>query len=101
MISNRMDGLSMNIEQTNLDKLRSVFPECVSEGKLDIDKLLSLCGEYIDNDFEKTALSGKARPNACGWPRSVPAAPFVPALLRVSTGTPPRISTSRVTTWRF
>ena len=41
-----IDGLSMNIEQTNLDKLRSVFPECVSEGKLDIDKLLSLCGEY-------------------------------------------------------
>ena len=50
---NNLDGLSMNIEQTNLDKLRSVFPECVSEGKLDIDKLLSLCGEYIDNDFEK------------------------------------------------
>ena len=45
----QIDGLSMDIEQTNLDKLRSVFPECVSEGKLDIDKLLSLCGEYIDN----------------------------------------------------
>ena len=57
-----LDGLSMNIEQTNLDKLRSVFPECVSEGKLDIDKLLSLCGEYIDNDFEKYRfeLKGKA-----------------------------------------
>ncbi len=24
-----------------------------SEGKLDIDKLLNLCGEYIDKDFEK------------------------------------------------
>lgn len=23
-----------------------------SEGKLDIDKLLSLCGEFIDNDVE-------------------------------------------------
>ena len=53
MIEHTIDGLSMNIEQTNLDKLRLVFPECVSEGKLDIDKLLSLCGEYIDNDFEK------------------------------------------------
>ena len=50
---NKIDGLSMNIEQTNMDKLRSVFPECFAEGKLDIDKLLSLCGEYIDNDFEK------------------------------------------------
>lgn len=48
-----MDGLSMDIERTNMDKLKAVFPECFAEGKLDIDKLLSLCGEYIDNDFEK------------------------------------------------
>ena len=58
---NTMDGLSMNIEQTNLDKLRAVFPECVSEGKLDIDKLLSLCGEYIDNDFEKYKFEWKGK----------------------------------------
>ena len=51
----------MNIEQTNLDKLRSVFPECISEGKLDIDKLLSLCGEYIDNDFEKYKFEWKGK----------------------------------------
>ena len=56
-----LDGLSMNIEQTNLDKLRSLFPECVSEGKLDIDKLLSLCGEYIDNDFEKYKFEWKGK----------------------------------------
>nr|WP_300183814.1 site-specific DNA-methyltransferase [uncultured Agathobaculum sp.] len=56
-----ISGMSMNIEQTNLDKLRSVFPECVSEGKLDIDKLLSLCGEYIDNDFEKYKFEWKGK----------------------------------------
>ena len=61
MMPNTMDGLSMNIEQTNLDKLRAVFPECVSEGKLDIDKLLSLCGEYIDNDFEKYKFEWKGK----------------------------------------
>ena len=63
MIEHTMDGLSINIEQTNLDKLRSVFPECVSEGKLDIDKLLSLCGEYIDNDFEKYKFEWKGKAN--------------------------------------
>lgn len=61
MLQNQMDGLSMNLEQANLDKLRSVFPECVSEGKLDIDKLLSLCGEYIDNDFEKYRFEWKGK----------------------------------------
>lgn len=60
-MSNQIDGFSMNIEQTNLDKLRSVFPECVSEGKLDIDKLLSLCGEYIDNGFEKYKFEWKGK----------------------------------------
>ena len=60
-MNNLIDGLSMNIEQTNLDKLRSVSPECVSEGKLDIDKLLSLCGEYIDNDFEKYKFEWKGK----------------------------------------
>ena len=60
-MDNIIDGLSMNIEQANLDKLRSVFPECVSEGKLDIDKLLSLCGEYIDNDFEKYRFEWKGK----------------------------------------
>ncbi len=56
-----MDGLSMNLEQTNLDRLRAVFPECFAEGKLDIDKLLGLCGEYIDNDFEKYRFEWKGK----------------------------------------
>ena len=49
----KIDGMSMDIEQTEKEKLKAVFPQCFAEGKLDIDKLLSLCGEYIDNDFEK------------------------------------------------
>ena len=47
-MDNKIDGLSMDLEKVNMEKLRSVFPECFSEQKLDIDKLLSLCGEYIE-----------------------------------------------------
>ena len=61
MNENILDGLSMNLEQANMDKLKSVFPECFTEGKLDIDKLLSLCGEYIDNDFEKYKFEWKGK----------------------------------------
>lgn len=57
----KLDGLSMDLENTNMEKLKSVFPECFSEGKLDIDKLLSLCGEYIDNDFEKYKFEWKGK----------------------------------------
>lgn len=58
---NKIDGMSMNIEQTEMEKLKSVFPQCFAEGKLDIDKLLSLCGEYIDNDFEKYKFEWKGK----------------------------------------
>ncbi len=59
---NKFNGQSMDIEQAERDKLQALFPQCFSEGKLDIDKLLNLCGEYIDNDFEKYKFewSGKA-----------------------------------------
>ena len=61
MDTNKLDGLSMDLENANMEKLKSVFPECFSEGKLDIDKLLSLCGEYIDNDFEKYKFEWKGK----------------------------------------
>lgn len=56
-----LDGMSMDLERANMDKLRSVFPECFAEGKLDIDKLLSLCGEYVSNDFEKYKFEWKGK----------------------------------------
>ena len=49
----KVEATSLDVAATEKEKLRSVFPECFNEGKLDIDKLLSLCGEFIDNDFEK------------------------------------------------
>ena len=61
MDTNKLDGFSMNLENANMEKLKAVFPECFSEGKLDIDKLLSLCGEYIDNDFEKYKFEWKGK----------------------------------------
>ena len=60
-MNNKLDSLSMNLENANMEKLKSVFPECFAEGKLDIDKLLSLCGEYIDNDFEKYKFEWKGK----------------------------------------
>lgn len=51
----------MDITATEKEKLKAVFPECFNEGKLDIDKLLSLCGSYIDNDFEKYKFEWKGK----------------------------------------
>ena len=57
----KMDGKSLDIEASEKEKLKSLFPQCFTEDKLDIDKLLSLCGEYIDNDFEKYKFEWKGK----------------------------------------
>lgn len=57
----KVDGQSKDIEAAEEEKLKALFPQCFSEGKLDIDKLLSLCGEYIDNDFEKYKFEWKGK----------------------------------------
>ncbi len=56
-----LDGMSMDIEQNEREKLKAVFPQCFVEDKLDIDKLLSMCGEYITNDFEKYKFEWKGK----------------------------------------
>ena len=61
MDNEKLDGLSMNIEQTERDKLCSIFPQCFVEGRLDIDKLLTMCGEYITDDFEKYEFKWKGK----------------------------------------
>ena len=57
----RIPSQSMDIEKADLEKFRAVFPQCFSEGKLDISKLLALFGEYDDNDFEKYKFEWKGK----------------------------------------
>ena len=57
----KIDGMSMDVEQSDRDKLRTLFPQCFAEGRLDIDKLLTMCGEYIDDDFEKYEFKWKGK----------------------------------------
>lgn len=56
-----LDGMSFDMERSNIEKLRAAFPDCFAEGKLDIDKLLSLCGEYAEEDFEKYSFTWKGK----------------------------------------
>ena len=57
----KIDGMSRDLELEAREKLKSVFPDCFAEGKLDIDKLLNICGEYIDDDFEKYEFKWKGK----------------------------------------
>ncbi len=57
----KMDGMTMNIEQANVEKLKEVFPEVFADGKVDFDKLQGLLGHYIEDEDEKYSFSWKGK----------------------------------------
>lgn len=57
----KMDGMTMNIEQANVEKLKAVFPEVFADGKVDFDKLQGILGHYIADDKEKYSFSWKGK----------------------------------------
>ena len=57
----KMDGMTMNIEQANVEKLKEVFPEVFADGKVDFDKLQRLLGDYIADDKERYSFSWKGK----------------------------------------
>lgn len=59
-----MDGYSKDIVKQDIEKLKSIFPQCVVEGKVKIHKLLNILGEYEERDFEKYEFTWKGK-NEC------------------------------------
>ena len=53
MINSKLNGESKNIIQDNVSKLKEIFPEIVTEDKIDFDKLKLILGKNVDDDSEK------------------------------------------------
>ncbi|MGI9213022.1 MAG: site-specific DNA-methyltransferase, partial [Methylococcaceae bacterium] len=47
------DGSSLNIVQNNIDTLKTLFPDIVSEGKIDLDALRAILGESLETAEER------------------------------------------------
>lgn len=50
---NKLDGNSMNIVNENIEKLKEIFPEVFSEGKLIFEKLEEELGKFSDKENER------------------------------------------------
>lgn len=48
-----LDGKSMNIIEQNIEKLKEIFPEVFSEGKIDFSKLEEELGTFKENENER------------------------------------------------
>lgn len=49
----KLDGKSLDLVRTNIEALKQLFPEVVTEGKIDFDKLKLVLGEEIETRNEK------------------------------------------------
>ena len=59
-----MDGQSLDIKQTHLEKLKELFPEVITEGKVDWEKLKATLGEEINFSNERYVLNWAGKSDA-------------------------------------
>ena len=59
----KADGASKDITAENIEALKRLFPECITEGKVDFDVLRDLLGDEIDHRPERYSFTwnGKGR----------------------------------------
>jgi adenine-specific DNA-methyltransferase len=53
MIETILTGKTPDIGEENIKKLMTMFPEVVTEGKVDFEKLRQVLGEYVDDSNER------------------------------------------------
>ena len=53
MKTTTLDGKTPDIAEENIGKLKQLFPEVFTEGKIDFGKLQQILGEYVDDSNER------------------------------------------------
>ena len=63
MIETNLNGKTPDIAEENREKMRQLFPEVFTEGKIDFEKLQQVLGDYIETSNERYNFTwnGKAR----------------------------------------
>ena len=64
MIETKLNGESMDILSENIATLKELFPEIVSDDKIDFEKLKLILGENIENDSEKYSFTWPGKTQA-------------------------------------
>ena len=59
-----MDGKTMDIVAENIGKLKDLFPEAFTEGKVDFDALKELLGEFVENQDERYSFTWNGKSKA-------------------------------------
>lgn len=57
----KLDGLSLDLEKQNINKLKELFPIAVEEGKINFDLLRAILGDEVDDSKEKYQFTWKGK----------------------------------------
>ena len=60
----KLDGQSKDIVLDNISKLKELFPEVITENKIDFEKLQSILGKDIDDSHEKYSFTWPGKTQA-------------------------------------
>ena len=60
----KLDGQSKDIVSDNISKLKEIFPEVITENKIDFEKLQSILGKDIDDSREKYSFTWPGKTQA-------------------------------------
>jgi adenine-specific DNA-methyltransferase len=58
------DGESKDLIAENVDKLKQLFPEIVTEGKIDFDTLKEVLGDFSDDRLERYSFTWNGKTEA-------------------------------------
>ena len=61
MQETKLNGESLDIVSENVSKLKEIFPEIVTEDKIDFEKLKEVLGEYVEEDNERYNFTWKGK----------------------------------------
>ena len=74
----KMSGESMNLLNENIEKLKALFPEIVTDGKIDFDMLKTLLGEEVDASNEKYSFNWVGKRNCIKFAQTPSTGTLIP-----------------------
>ena len=61
---NKMDGNTRDVTLDTIDELKQIFPEVVTDGKVDLDKLRTILGEEVEEGEERYSFTWPGKRDA-------------------------------------
>ncbi|ASK64228.1 site-specific DNA-methyltransferase [Virgibacillus phasianinus] len=60
----KLDGKTFDVVKDNIEKMKEIFPDIFTEGKIDMDKFMLNLGEHVEKDKERYEFTWKGKTEA-------------------------------------